>query len=100
MTILFDFRHYGSNRAPLILGFDAAWLEINKGFTKELAGWIRDTLADHSDVYFVTQIQVIDFINRYNIPEFIVEFLIQFNYLLSVMFCALLQYLYFQPFNL
>ena len=52
-------RHYSTNRAPLILGFDAAWLEINKGFTKELAGWIRDTLADHSDVYFVTQIQVI-----------------------------------------
>ena len=46
----------------MILGFDAAWLEINKGFTKELAGWIRDTLADHSDVYFVTQIQVILFI--------------------------------------
>ena len=59
---LFLFRHYSTNRAPLILGFDAAWLEINKGFTKELAGWIRDTLADHSDVYFVTQIQVILFI--------------------------------------
>ena len=42
----------------MILGFDAAWLEINKGFTKELEGWIRDILADHSDVYFVTQIQV------------------------------------------
>lgn len=42
----------------MILGFDAAWLEINKGFTRELEHWIRDILADHSDVYFVTQIQV------------------------------------------
>ena len=83
MTILFDFRHYGSNRAPLILGFDAAWLEINKGFTKELAGWIRDTLADHSDVYFVTQIQVIDLFICYDIAVFIVEFIIQFNYYIS-----------------
>ena len=66
------YRHYGSNRAPLILGFDAAWLEINKGFTKELAGWIRDTLADHSDVYFVTQIQVIDLFIYYDIAVFIV----------------------------
>ena len=43
------------------LGFDAAWLEVNKGFARELEKWIRDTLADHSDVYFVTQIQVIYF---------------------------------------
>ena len=42
----------------MTLGFDAAWLEVNKGFTRELEKWIRDTLADHSDVYFVTQIQV------------------------------------------
>ena len=42
----------------MVLGFNAAWLEVNKGFTKELERWIRDILADHSDVYFVTQIQV------------------------------------------
>ena len=53
-----NFRHYGTNRAPMVLGFNAAWLEVNKGFTKELERWIRDILADHSDVYFVTQIQV------------------------------------------
>ena len=41
------------------LGFDAAWLKVNKGFTRELEQWIRDKLADHSDVYFVTQLQVI-----------------------------------------
>lgn len=57
-------RHYGTNRAPLILGFEAAWLETNKGFTRELAKWIRDTLADHSDVYFVTQIQVIQWMQN------------------------------------
>ena len=58
LKVNYIFRHYSTNRAPMILGFDAAWLEINKGFTKELEGWIRDILADHSDVYFVTQIQV------------------------------------------
>ena len=47
----------------MVLGFDAAWLEVNKGFTKELEGWIRDILADHSDVYFVTQLQVCDLIS-------------------------------------
>jgi len=55
-------RHYGTNRAPMNLGFDAAWLEVNKGFARELEKWIRDTLADHSDVYFVTQIQVIQWL--------------------------------------
>ena len=55
--ILF-FRHYNSNRAPLSLSFDAAWLQINKGFTKVLAEWIRDKLASQSDVYFVTELQV------------------------------------------
>ena len=61
MDAHYIFRHYGSNRAPMNLGFDAAWLEVNKGFARELEKWIRDTLADHSDVYFVTQIQVIYF---------------------------------------
>ena len=63
---LFHFRHYGSNRAPLSLGFDAAWLKVNKGFTRELEQWIRDKLADHSDVYFVTQLQVIALERSFN----------------------------------
>ena len=71
---IFHFRHYGTNRAPLILGFDAAWLEINKGFTRELANWIRDTLADHSDVYFVTQIQVIYFVSHKAINVVSIQF--------------------------
>ena len=51
-------RHYSTNRAPLSLSFDTAWLKVNKGFTKELAKWIRSLLLDHSDVYFVTNLQV------------------------------------------
>ena len=68
----------------MILGFDAAWLEINKGFTKELAGWIRDTLADHSDVYFVTQIQVIDLFMCYGIAVFIVLYNSIIIYLVTI----------------
>ena len=68
----------------MILGFDAAWLEINKGFTKELAGWIRDTLADHSDVYFVTQIQVIDLFIYYDIAVFIVLYNSIIIYLVTI----------------
>jgi len=51
-------RHYNTNRAPLSLSFDAAWLEINKGFTKVLAEWIKEKLTGQSDVYFVTELQV------------------------------------------
>ena len=57
-SINYLFRHYGSNRAPLSLSFDTAWLKVNKGFTKELAAWMRKILLDHSDVYFVTHLQV------------------------------------------
>ena len=40
------------------MSFDTAWLKVNKGFTKELAAWMRKILLDHSDVYFVTHLQV------------------------------------------
>ena len=69
LSKLFHFRHYGSNRAPLSLGFDAAWLKVNKGFTRELEQWIRDKLADHSDVYFVTQLQVIALERSFNVTN-------------------------------
>ena len=69
IDVRYIFRHYGSNRAPMNLGFDAAWLEVNKGFARELEKWIRDTLADHSDVYFVTQIQVIYFSDQTSPPN-------------------------------
>jgi len=57
-------RHYGQNRAPLSLSFDTAWLKVNKGFTRELANWMRKILLDHSDVYFVTHLQVIQWIQN------------------------------------
>ena len=57
--ILSPFRHYSTNRAPLSLSFDPGWLQVNKGFTKVLKEWIREKLASQSDVYFVTQLQVI-----------------------------------------
>jgi len=57
-------RHYSTNRAPLSLSFDPAWLQVNKGFTKVLKEWIRDKLASQSDVYFVTQLQVIQWMQN------------------------------------
>ena len=51
-------RHYTTNRAPLSLSFDWAWLQVNKGFTKVLVDWMVETLEEHNDVYFVTEIQV------------------------------------------
>ena len=51
-------RHYANNRAPISLSFDTAWLKVNKGFTKELAKWMRELLQEHNDVYFVTNLQV------------------------------------------
>ncbi len=57
-SLLERFRHYNTNRAPLSLSFDAAWLEINKGFTKVLVDWISNKLTTQSDVYFVTELQV------------------------------------------
>ena len=51
-------RHYQTNRAPLSLSFDAAWLNVNKGFTKVLADWVKEILEEHNDVYFLTGQQV------------------------------------------
>ena len=56
-------RHYQTNRAPLSLSFDAAWLQVNKGFTKVLAEWIQDTLTEHNDVYFLNGLQVCDLLD-------------------------------------
>jgi len=57
-------RHYGTNRAPLSLSFDTSWLLSNKGFTRELATWMRKILLDHGDVYFVTHLQVIQWMQN------------------------------------
>ena len=52
-------RHYQTNRAPLSLSFDAAWLQVNKGFTRVLADFVSELLEEHNDVYFLTETQVI-----------------------------------------
>jgi len=57
-------RHYITNRAPLSLSFDSAWLQVNKGFTKALVDWMVETLEEHNDVYFLTEIQVLEWIQK------------------------------------
>lgn len=57
-------RHYQTNRAPLSLSFDTAWLQINKGFVYVLRDWITEQLATHSDIYFVTELQVIQWMQN------------------------------------
>jgi len=57
-------RHYSTNRAPLSLSFDAAWLKVNKGFTKVLTDWMTETLEEHNDVYFLNMIQVLEWIQK------------------------------------
>ena len=54
-------RHYQTNRAPLSLSFDAAWLQVNKGFTRVLADFVSELLEEHNDVYFLTETQVIHY---------------------------------------
>ncbi|KAF2355319.1 Low-density lipoprotein (LDL) receptor class A repeat [Trinorchestia longiramus] len=51
-------RHYETNRAPLGLHFHASWLEGNKNFKKELINFIQSK-SGNPDVYFVTMLQVI-----------------------------------------
>ncbi|KAK8406787.1 hypothetical protein O3P69_007383 [Scylla paramamosain] len=51
-------RHYRTNRAPLGLHFHAAWLESNKDYKKILSNFI-DEKTSQNDVYFVTMLQVI-----------------------------------------
>ena len=53
-------RHYGTNRAPLSLSFDPAWLISNKGFDDVLNDWMANVLVTYPDVYFTTEIQVME----------------------------------------
>merc|ERR1712204_166343 len=56
-------RHFETNRAPLGLHFTATWLKQNKGFTRELTRFI-DEMIDRNDVYFVTMLQVIQWMQN------------------------------------
>lgn len=51
-------RHYKTNRAPLGLHFHAAWLESNKDYKKILINFMNEKTRQN-DVYFVTMLQVI-----------------------------------------
>jgi hypothetical protein len=57
-------RHYLSNRAPLSLSFDASWLQSNAGFPRAMRDWIKEVLIDHNDVYFVSNVQVIQWMQN------------------------------------
>jgi len=57
-------RHYKTNRAPLSLSFDPSWLETNKGFDDALNDWIDHVLETYNDVYFVTELQVIQWMQN------------------------------------
>jgi hypothetical protein len=57
-------RHYATNRAPLSLSFDASWLKINKGFLDVLDEWMDHVLLTFNDVYFVTEVQVIQWMQN------------------------------------
>ena len=48
---------------PLGLHFHASWLKQNKGFVKELIRFI-DEMIDRNDVYFVTMLQVIQWMQN------------------------------------
>ncbi|KAF0300423.1 Low-density lipoprotein receptor-related protein 5 [Amphibalanus amphitrite] len=50
--------HYSTNRAPFGLHLTADWLQNNKGFINELIKFI-DEMQAKNDVYFVTESQVI-----------------------------------------
>ncbi|KAG8226867.1 hypothetical protein J437_LFUL006576 [Ladona fulva] len=56
-------RHFNSNRAPLGLHFHASWLKSKKEFKEELIKFIEEML-DRNDVYFVTMLQVIQWMQN------------------------------------
>lgn len=57
-------RHYQQNRAPLGLYFHAAWLKNNPEFFEAFQFWIDEILEKHSDAYFVTMTQVIQWMQN------------------------------------
>jgi len=57
-------RHYSTNKAPLSLSFDPAWLISNKGFDDVLDEWMSFVLTTYNDVYFVTELQVIQWMQN------------------------------------
>jgi len=56
------YRHFDQNRAPLGLFFHSSWLKNTPEFLDAFLYWIDEVLANHPEVYFVTQTQVIQWI--------------------------------------
>nr|CAD7425889.1 unnamed protein product [Timema monikensis] len=56
-------RHFNTNRAPLGLHFHASWLKSKKEFREELIKFVEEML-DRNDVYFVTMLQVIQWMQN------------------------------------
>jgi len=57
-------RHYTTNKAPLSLSFDPSWLISNKGFDEVLDAWMEEVLTTYNDAYFVTGLQVIEWMHN------------------------------------
>merc|ERR1712243_334298 len=51
-------------KAPLSLSFDPSWLISNKGFTDVVHEWMDYVLTTYNDVYFVTELQVIQWMQN------------------------------------
>eukprot|EP00092_Neocalanus_flemingeri_P012213 GFUD01013168.1.p1 GENE.GFUD01013168.1~~GFUD01013168.1.p1 ORF type:complete len:532 (-),score=107.90 GFUD01013168.1:129-1724(-) len=56
------YRHFDQNRAPLGLFFHAAWLKNNPEYLDAFLYWVDEVIENHPEVYFVTQTQVIQWI--------------------------------------
>ncbi|XP_057374878.1 chitin deacetylase 1-like [Daphnia carinata] len=56
-------RHLSTNRAPLGLHFHASWLKSKKEFKNELIKFMDEMIA-RNDVYFVTMLQVIQWMQN------------------------------------
>ncbi|GAU93069.1 hypothetical protein RvY_05058 [Ramazzottius varieornatus] len=65
LTLLRDnfLAHYNTNRAPIGLFFHARWF-IDEGHFPALQTWIQEVLANHTDVYFVTVYQAMNWIRN------------------------------------
>lgn len=57
-------RHYSTNRAPISLSFDPSWLISNKGFDDVMSEWMSSIITLYPDVYFVTETQVIQWMQN------------------------------------
>jgi hypothetical protein len=78
LTELLDYNfehHYNTNRAPLSLAFNPAWLlskskgtegssRWNDVFVDALDQWMTKVLKEHRDVYFLTNLQVIQWMQN------------------------------------